>query len=296
MPTPLVSVRVVTYKHEKYIAQCLEGLLMQRATFPFEVVVGEDCSPDRTREIVMAYQAKYPDVLRVITSETNVGGMKNAMRVQQACQGKYHAFCEGDDYWIDPLKLQKQVDFMEAHQEVSLCFHNLVIMNETKTYGRLCYDTPFPETMDFEQINANCQIIAPMVSIMARNEVLNTLPAWRANIRFSDVLLWQWCAHHGRFGYLNEVMSVYRRHTGSMTSAIKPDNAGRLAEVVSIYQRFDAETQYAHTETLQARIRCAEVLHQRTRMGWVYFVLHPAYLIRRMRKYLNLIIAEQRIW
>ncbi|MBI4315421.1 MAG: glycosyltransferase, partial [Chloroflexi bacterium] len=127
---PLVSVRTVTYNHEGFIARCLEGILMQRTSFPFEVVVGEDCSTDRTREIVLAYAAEFPDKIRVITSERNVGGARNAVRVQQACRGKYQAFCEGDDYWVDPLKLQKQVNFMETHPEIPLCFHNAFVINE----------------------------------------------------------------------------------------------------------------------------------------------------------------------
>lgn len=127
---PLVSVRTVTYNHEKYIAQCLEGILMQRTNFPFELVIGEDCSTDRTREIVLAYENKYPDKIRAIVSERNVGVAQNALRVMRACQGKYHAFCEGDDYWIDPLKLQKQVYFMEAHQDVTMCFHNALVVKE----------------------------------------------------------------------------------------------------------------------------------------------------------------------
>lgn len=296
MPTPLVSVRVVTYNHEKFIAECIEGILMQRTTFPFEVVIGEDCSTDGTRAQVLAYQAQYPDKIRAIVSETNVGGMKNAMRVQQACTGKYHAFCEGDDYWIDPLKLQKQVDFLEAHPEVSLCFHNLMILNETKTYARLCYPQPFPATMNFDEVNANCQIIAPMVSIMARAEVLNSLPEWRQNIRFSDVLLWLWCAHHGKFGYLADVMSVYRRHSGGITTTVKQSDAIRFAEVTAIYRRFDEETDHQHHAAIQSKIHHAQDLHQRARLGWAYFALHPRQFFQRLQKYIHLAAAEQRLW
>jgi len=296
MPAPLVSVRVITYNHENFIAQCIEGILMQRTDFPFEVVIGEDCSTDRTREIVLDYQARYPDKIRTITSEANVGAMNNVIRVQQACQGKYHAYCEGDDYWIDPLKLQKQADFLEAHPDVSLCFHNVIILNESKTFGRLCFESPFPETMDFNQVHGNCGIIPPMVSIMARGEVLATLPAWRAKIKFGDVLVWLWCAHHGNYGYLNEVMSVYRRHSGGITTSFKPGNAARHSDIISIYRRFDIETQYNHTDVIQVRIRCAEDMRQRARLGWLYFVLHPGHLTRRVKKYIHLISAEQRLW
>ncbi len=127
---PLVSVRLVTYNHEKWIAQCLESILMQRTDFPFEVIVGEDCSTDGTLEIVLAYAERHPDKIRVLPAEANLGAMTNSYRVQQACRGKYHAMIEGDDYWIDPLKLQKQVDFMEANPDMTLCFHNVFVVND----------------------------------------------------------------------------------------------------------------------------------------------------------------------
>ncbi len=117
---PLVSVWMTTYNHEPYIARVIEGVLMQETTFPFELVIGEDCSTDRTREIVLEYQKRRPDVIRVITSEQNVGLFENDRRVNKALRGKYVAFCEGDDYWIHPRKLQMQVDIMEANSEVGL--------------------------------------------------------------------------------------------------------------------------------------------------------------------------------
>jgi glycosyltransferase involved in cell wall biosynthesis len=120
MNNPLVSVCMVTYNHENYIAQAIEGVLQQQTTFPIELVVGEDCSTDRTREIVLKYQKKYPSIIRVITSERNVGARKNVYRTGKACRGKYIAICEGDDYWHVPHKLQKQLDYMESHPECGL--------------------------------------------------------------------------------------------------------------------------------------------------------------------------------
>ena len=120
MDKPLVSALMVTYNHELYIAQAIEGVLQQETDFPFELVIGEDCSTDGTRKIVFNYQKKHPDIIRVITSDKNVGGRKNFFRTVKACRGKYLAFCEGDDYWHHSQKLQKQVDYMEAHPEVGL--------------------------------------------------------------------------------------------------------------------------------------------------------------------------------
>jgi glycosyltransferase involved in cell wall biosynthesis len=120
--TPLVSVKMMTYNHEPYITQAIEGILCQKTSFPFELVIGEDCSTDRTLEIVMDFQKKYPHVIRVVTSEKNVGAHKNSERTRKACRVKYIAFCEGDDYWQDSYKLKKQVDYLEDHPECGLVY------------------------------------------------------------------------------------------------------------------------------------------------------------------------------
>lgn len=111
MDKPFVSVKTITYNHEKFIAQCIEGIMMQKTNFAFEYIIGEDCSTDSTMEIVQEYARRYPDVIRIITAEKNVGAVENDNRTDRACRGKYVAFCEGDDFWTDPYKLQKQVDF-----------------------------------------------------------------------------------------------------------------------------------------------------------------------------------------
>ena len=113
---------MVTYNHRPFIAQAIEGVLQQKTNFPFELVIGEDCSTDGTREIVDEYQKKYPNIIRVVTSEKNVGMKKNGLRTVQACRGKYLAFCDGDDYWQSPLKLQKQADYLESHPECGLVY------------------------------------------------------------------------------------------------------------------------------------------------------------------------------
>ncbi len=131
MREPLVSVKMITYNHAPYIAQAIEGVIRQKTDFPFELVIGEDCSTDGTGEIVLEYQKKYPDVIRVITSAHNVGMNENGYRVMKACGGKYIAFCEGDDYWHSPDKLQKQADFLEDHQECGLVYSNFDVYQVT---------------------------------------------------------------------------------------------------------------------------------------------------------------------
>ena len=120
---PLVSVVTITYNHEPYIAKCIEGVLMQKVDFPMEFIIADDCSTDGTQSICRSYAERYPELIRIITSGCNVGAVLNEQRAFMVAQGKYIATCEGDDYWTDPDKLQKQVDFLEAHPDFSVCFH-----------------------------------------------------------------------------------------------------------------------------------------------------------------------------
>ena len=122
-PSPKVSVVMLTYNHEKFIAQAIESVLIQRTNFPIELVVGEDCSTDGTREIVRRYAAARPDIIRLVFHEKNVGAYENGQDVLAACQGEYIALLEGDDYWTSPDKLQRQADYLDAQPACALCFH-----------------------------------------------------------------------------------------------------------------------------------------------------------------------------
>lgn len=134
MKAPLVSVCCITYNHAPFIRKAIEGFLMQKVNFPIEYIIAEDCSTDNTLAICKSYAEKYPDIIRIITSEHNVGGIENERRAMLAAKGRYIALCEGDDYWTDPLKLQKQVDFLESHPDYSVTFHRYKIhyLNEDR--------------------------------------------------------------------------------------------------------------------------------------------------------------------
>lgn len=123
MDKPLVSIVTITYNHEPWISKAIESVLMQKVSFPIEYIIAEDCSTDGTRKICEQYAQKYPDIIKLLPSDKNYGAVKNEHRAFVAAKGKYIATCEGDDYWTDPLKLQKQVDFLEAHPEYSVTFH-----------------------------------------------------------------------------------------------------------------------------------------------------------------------------
>lgn len=124
---PLLSVVTITYNHEPYIAKCIEGVLMQKVDFPIEFIIAEDCSTDGTRAICEDYASKYPDLIRLILSEKNIGAVQNERHAMSLARGRYVALCEGDDYWTDEFKLQKQVGFLESNPEYTICFHDRMV-------------------------------------------------------------------------------------------------------------------------------------------------------------------------
>lgn len=128
--SPKLSVLCPCYNHEPYLRQALDGILMQKTSFPFEVLVGEDCSPDRSRDILREYETSHPGFFRMFYREKNIGGTRNFYDLLMQAQGQYAIFLETDDYWTDPCKLQKQVEFLDAHPEYIGCAHNSRIVDK----------------------------------------------------------------------------------------------------------------------------------------------------------------------
>jgi glycosyltransferase involved in cell wall biosynthesis len=150
--TPSVAVCMVTYNHEKYITQAVESIVSQQTNFPYKLFIGEDCSTDKTRIICLELKEKYPDKIELLLNEKNLGGTKNTARVYAACfaYGKYIAICEGDDYWTDPYKLQKQVDFLEAHEDVVFSCHRYNILNNDTQELKLAENNFFKKNKNSE--------------------------------------------------------------------------------------------------------------------------------------------------
>ena len=136
MMNPLVSIVCITYNHEPYLRQTLDSFLMQKTSFAYEIVLAEDCSTDGTRKICKEYAAKYPEKIHYIYRDHNVGYNENEYEAMCAAKGKYIAYCEGDDYWTIPDKLQKQVDFLETHPDYSVCWHRCIHHNVTTGMDR----------------------------------------------------------------------------------------------------------------------------------------------------------------
>lgn len=219
--TPLVSIRCLVYNHEPYLRQCLEGFVMQKTNFPFEAIVHDDASTDGSAAIIREYAEKYPDIIKPIYETENQYSKHDGSLtriVNSYLHGKYIAWCEGDDYWIDPLKLQKQVDFLEANPEYSMCFHNAfkyyVDKNKVEMFA------PFSEDCDLSEHDAVCNWYVPTASILTVSSVRKKRPNWVHNIYSGDYTLILLAAMSGKIRYIHGVMSVYRiNYSGTSASA-----------------------------------------------------------------------------
>lgn len=175
---PAVSVGIIAYNHERYLAQAIESVLAQRTSFPFDVFVYEDCSTDGTRELALDYQRRFPEQVRVLYSDENVGMGQNVRRGIAGIRGRYAAGCDGDDYWNDPLKLQKQFDALEANPDVNLCFSRgkqLSPDGSVKTawsYGRI------DRIVSARELLRTPGMLAPTASLFFRADVLRATPEW----------------------------------------------------------------------------------------------------------------------
>jgi glycosyltransferase involved in cell wall biosynthesis len=213
---PLLSVRLITYQHEPFISEAIEGVLSQRTRFRFELVIGDDASTDGTRSICQRYQERWPDTIRLLPSACHRGMAGNHLAALEACRGEYVALCDGDDYWIDPGKLQRQVDFLEEHRECVLCFHDAFSEYEDGRRERWM-KRPWNPSYDAPALFREWLITTS--SLLFRNPRLDAYPRYMQLATHEDLALLLYLADRGRIGYLDRVMSVYRRHAaGVMTS------------------------------------------------------------------------------
>lgn len=233
-----VSVFVLAYNHEKFIVQTIEGILLQKTDFDIEIVIGEDCSTDKTRNIILDYAREHPNKFKLILHKKNIGAANNQMFVLNACNGKYIAMCEGDDYWTDPLKLQKQVDFLEANSDFAICFHRAEIIHEDKSQEPYLSNLNQKEITTFEDLAFGNYIIT--ASCVFRNDLFNESLNWLQNSPVGDYSLHLLNARYGKIKFFYEPMTVYRIHTGGMWNVQKEEQKliTLLAVLDYCYQHF----------------------------------------------------------
>lgn len=215
----LISICCITFNHELYVAQALDSFLLQESSFPYEIVISDDCSTDRTLEILKQYKERYPDLIRLHTNTTNIGMMPNFLKALMACKGEYIAICEGDDYWTNPFKLQKQVDFLEANQDFSVCFHRVEELRNVKDFVK---DT-LVQNSESERVFTKSDILKGNFihtpSVVFRNH-FDELPEWVLQMQVGDYPLHIYNASFGKIKYFPDVMAVYRLHNSSSWSSL----------------------------------------------------------------------------
>lgn len=219
MDTPLVSICCLVYNHEPFLRECFEGFVMQKTTFPIEVLVHDDASTDHSADIIREYTEKYPDIFKPIFQTENQYSKGNGFVGLQLnferAQGKYIAMCEGDDYWTDPLKLQKQVDFLEGNEEYSMCFHKVSILSYIPSY---CMKDNFDiETRDYSSDEVFEKWIVPTCSIVCRKEVCNFPIKGPERKLNGDIFLVLSCAAMGKLRGMTNFMGTYRIHSNGVT-------------------------------------------------------------------------------
>lgn len=224
----VVSVCCITYNHAKYIKQCLDGIIAQKTSFKYEIIINDDCSTDGTTEIVKRYADEYPELIRPIFHEENQWskGIKRILAtfVYPQAKGKYIALCEGDDYWIDPYKLQKQVAILENNIDCSLVLSNGYTGPSYKDRNII---NPYGEQpsgyIDIHSLLISSGGLVPTASMCYRSS-LNKMPEFFYDCPVGDKPLRMWCAINGRVFYDNTPQVFYRQNVGgSFTNRVKVD-------------------------------------------------------------------------
>lgn len=251
---PLVSVICAAFNQEEYIAQCLDSLVAQKTEFAFEILVNDDCSTDHTSEIIKSYEERYPHLFRCLYQEENQyqkGLLSWFEFLFPMAKGKYLAICDGDDYWIDPYKLQKQIDFLEANEDYVACFHNARVDTDGSIglFNSLT-ECHTPTTLDI--LRRKWFIVNP--SFVCRN-IIHTFPDWCRTTVLDDMLLFLLLAKEGRFYYMDDVMAVYRKHATSVSAQLGKNMVNLNSRIIDLYKRvkplYDSSYHSVIDETIQ---------------------------------------------
>jgi glycosyltransferase involved in cell wall biosynthesis len=220
--TPLLSVAITTFNHQDYIEQAVMSAVNQKTSFDFEIIIGEDLSKDNTAAILDRLQKSYPDKIRILKNKENLGLRGNNINVWTACKGKYIAYLEGDDFWTDNYKLQKQVDVLEGDPSLSACFHQTFLYySHDKKMNRLFTPNDTPKRTGFDEniskwLMATCSFV--FVNFLKDPKYSDYANQFMSNRLFhSDRPLMAFVSYLGDFFYLNENMGCWRQHSSNMT-------------------------------------------------------------------------------
>lgn len=240
---PTVTIWCLVYNHEPYLRQCLDGFVMQKTVFPFEVLVHDDASTDGSPRIIMEYAEEYPDIFKPIIEKENQYSKHDGslMRIQvESCNGKYIAFCEGDDYWTDPFKLQKQVDFMEANPDYGLCHTDFDLSDGSR---RTHYSELYPDGNYFPGCIAHENVSIGTLTVLFRKETFDKTPKYYLTNHFvaGDKPRWYELAREAKVKYIPEVTACYRVLPSSASHFPSLELDLKFREDLQLIRKFYAE-------------------------------------------------------
>lgn len=217
-----VDTIITSYNHEKFITQAIESVLEQKGNIRHRIIISDDASTDNTRKIISRYSKKYPEFIVELSSVQNLGMSENFKKCLYACNAEYVALCEGDDYWTDSYKLQKQIAFMKENFDCSMVFSKIEVHNIEKNSIRILkrQETIKKEKLDGEDFIAdpNMNLIANFSCCLFKADLLKTMPAFLFNERITEIAFAFYFEQFGKIGYIDKVMSVYRQHIQGLWS------------------------------------------------------------------------------
>ncbi len=298
----MVSVVIPTYNHRNFIAQAIEGALMQKTDFPYEIIIGEDESNDGTREICIDYAELHPDKIRLFLRERKdviyVNGSPTAkfnyIECFKAASGKYIALCEGDDYWGDPNKLQKQVDFLESHPEYVICHHDEMEIDEDDNviaYSRIHEDTK----QDFSRDElVKDTLVLTSTACFQNVEILQNMPDEFYRASNGDFFIFSLLGLYGKSWYMGKEVKPtrYRVHPGGVWS-MQDEWKKRFRQSgtqywISRYYRKKGMKKYEENFQYKYLSSCLKLVRHLVRGNLPKFSVLRQYMLSNPRKYLDI--------
>jgi glycosyltransferase involved in cell wall biosynthesis len=284
---PMVSIFCMVYNHEPFLRRCLEGFTMQKCNFSFQVVIGEDCSTDNSRNIILEFYAKYPKLFKLLLHPKNIGARQNQKAIFDNCDGKYIAMCEGDDYWTNPFKLQKQVDFLERNQDYIMTCHGIDELRDNvihKADWRWNKNRNKYKLQDYLY-----QLFFHTSSVVYRNI---ELPEYISSPKIlnGDIAIFSYILTKGNLFYFNDVMSVYRMHDGGISnSSLHRIDSKVYMSKMFIFENINKVTNFKFSKLIYLNFKIEkEIMLMRSRENsyntnrfkyWIYKLIYKFLLL-----------------
>lgn len=237
----MFSVAVITFNQEIYISQTLDSILNQEHDYKYEIVIGEDCSTDKTKQIIEEYVAKYPEIIKPLYNNPNKGLINNYFNVIAHCQGKYIMECAGDDYWL-PGKVKNQIEFMENNPDVGMCYGKCKAWNENKQIIENKYFGSDRKSFEFLLKKGND---IPALTVCLKNELvqkyIREIEPQEKKWLMEDYPMWLWFAHESKIQFIDDVFAVYRVLENSASHNVDVEKSIRFNSNIEVIRKFFSE-------------------------------------------------------